>query len=179
MRVLTVLLGLIAGTTALTGATLEKLSLDEMIEKSTAIVRGRVVSARTLSRGPVLYTLSKVQVLERLKGADGSTVEVALPGGSQRGVRQSFSGTPELSGEREYILFLWTGKSGINHVIGLSQGLFVIAAGVNGEAVVHRAASGEVMIDPKSGRRVEDAAISMALSELRDRVDRALEGGSR
>ncbi len=176
MRVFAVVIGLIAGAAALGGATLEKLSLEDMIEKSTAIVRGRVGPSRAISRGPVLYTLSDIEILERWKGPDRASVEVAIPGGSNNGLRQDFSGAPDLTPGSEYVFFLWTGKSGLNHVIGLSQGLFVITANEKGEAMVHRAASGEVMLDPISGQPIDDSAITLALSELRDKVDRMLGG---
>jgi hypothetical protein len=176
MRVASLLIAILLGALALPGATLEKLSLEEMIEKSTSIVRGKVIGARTISRGPVIYTLSDVQILERWKGSDRAAVEVAIPGGSRAGYRQEFSGAPGLSGEREYVLFLWRGKSGINHVIGLSQGVFTVSADENGNVVVHRAASGEVMLDPKTGQPIEDNALTLGLGELRDRVDRTLGG---
>jgi hypothetical protein len=176
MRVTKFLTGLLLAALLLPGATLEKLSLEEMIEKSSAIVRGRVVSSRSLARGPVIYTLSSVEILERWKGPDRQSVEVAIPGGARGGLKQEFSGAPEIGRDSEYVFFLWTGRSGINHVIGLSQGLFTITTGENGEVIVHRAASGEVMLDPKSGRPIEDEALTLALDELRDRVDRTLGG---
>ena len=176
MRAAQLLIAILLGALGLSGATLEKLSLDDIIEKSTSIVRGKVVGARTVTRGPLIYTLSDVEILEQWKGAERSAVEVATPGGSRSGLKQHFSGAPTLSGDREYVLFLWTSKSGINHVIGLSQGVFTVSADENGNVVVHRAASGEVMLDPKTGQPVADQALTLGLGELRDRVDRTLGG---
>jgi len=176
MRLASLLIAILLGALALPGATLEKLSLEQMIEKSTSLVRGKVVGTRSISRGPVIYTLSDVQVLESWKGRERASVEVAIPGGSKAGYTQDFSGAPGLSDDREYVLFIWTGKSGINHVIGRSQGVFTIGADANGNAVVHRAASGEVMLDPKTGRPMEDKALTLGLGELRDRVDSTLGG---
>ena len=44
------------------GATLEKLSLDEMARKSTAIVRARIEGSRAVQRGALIYTLTRVSV---------------------------------------------------------------------------------------------------------------------
>ena len=69
---------LIAVAAALPGAaaTLERLTLDEMIQQSTAIVRGRVSAAGSLQRGPLIYSRWRIQVAERWKGPAGSEAEV-------------------------------------------------------------------------------------------------------
>ena len=48
-------------------------------------------------------------------------------GGVAGGIRQSVSGAPELKPGQEYVLFLWTSRSGLTQVIGLSQGLFQLS----------------------------------------------------
>jgi hypothetical protein len=44
------------GLPALASATLEQLSLNDMVQKSTAIVRGTVAASHTEARGPISYT---------------------------------------------------------------------------------------------------------------------------
>ncbi len=171
MRIrLSLVAGCIGLTTSLPATTLERLSLDEMITKSTAIVRGKVLSLRAEARGPVIYTHFAVEVLERWKGPEAARVEVALPGGSMPGQQQSFAGTPALVPGREYVLFLWTGKSGMTHVIGLSQGVFSLKSDGKGGMVAARSASSEAMLDSRTGRMVNDVSIQMGLGELRSRV---------
>lgn len=160
----------------LPATTLERLSLEEMTAKSTAIVRGKVLSSRAEARGPVVYTFFEVEVLERWKGPERARVEVALPGGSVRGMQQAFAGTPELVPGREYVLFLWTGKSGVTHLIGLSQGVFRLSGDGKGGMVAARTASSEAMLDGRTGRMVNDVSIRMGLDELRSRVAGALSG---
>src|SRR5689334_17355761 len=72
-------------------ATLERLSLDDMIVKSTSIVRGKVGQSRVVASGPVIYTYYTIQVSERFKGAQGTALEVAVPGGEINGLRQTFA----------------------------------------------------------------------------------------
>src|SRR5216110_1985496 len=90
----------------LQSATLERLSLDDMIAKSTAIVRGKVAASNAAASGPVIYTHYTVQVLERFKGAAGNTVDVTAPGGTVNGLRQTFAGAPTLNTGEEFIFFL-------------------------------------------------------------------------
>jgi hypothetical protein len=61
-------------------ATLERLSLDDMITKSTAIVRGKITGSWAAATGPVIYTHYTIQVSERFKGTGNGSVEIVVPG---------------------------------------------------------------------------------------------------
>jgi len=150
-----------------------------MILKSTAIVRGRVVSSQAAFHNSLIYTHFKIQVLERWKGPNETVLDVAIPGGWTRNLRQSFAGAPQLSPGVEYLFFLWTGKSGITHVIGLSQGVLDLVKDAGGNIMVARDATGELMLDPKTGRAVTDTAMRMRLREMSDRIQRTLARGAR
>ena len=173
MRGLLVILGL--SFVSLHAATLEYLSLDDMAKKSTAIVRGRVQSCAGEFRGSVIYTHCKVAVTEQWKGAAQTVVDVAVPGGTARGMAQIFSGSPKLAPGEEYVIFLWTGKSGMTQVIGLSQGIFDLKIEAKGQAVAQRAASSERMLDA-SGKEVTDSALEIRVRDLKAQVLRALAG---
>ena len=158
----------------LPAATLERLSLDDMITKSTAIVRGKVLNSYTQFNGPVIYTHYRIQTSETLKGTALPVVEVQLPGGTINRVRQSFAGVPEFQVGDEYVFFLWTGKTGATQIIGLTQGLFAVAAGGASDPVTTRPASHEVMLEHGTGRQVKDQTLSMHLSELRAHIQSTL-----
>lgn len=159
--------------TVASGATLQYLSMDDMIAKSTAIVRGRVGASSVSMDGPAgrgtIYTHYSVQVLEVLKGAAGGSVDVAVPGGALRNFRQTFAGAPTLRAGNEYVFFLWTSRTGLTQIIGLSQGLFTIQSDSGGKVVASRAASGEPMIGPNGGL-ISDQPRSIPLDELRARI---------
>ncbi|HEX8984363.1 MAG TPA: hypothetical protein VF767_02990 [Bryobacteraceae bacterium] len=161
----------------LSAATLEQLSLDEMTQKSTAIVRARVTGSYAAVSGSIIYTHYRVSVSERWKGPEAAELDVVVPGGAAAGQRQSFSGAPKLAGDSEYVLFLWTGTRGLTHIIGLSQGVFNVSRGAGGELDVYRAASGEMMLD-SAGRPVHDQSISFRMSDLRNRVSRVVAKGA-
>ena len=171
-------LGLTTGILPLRSATLQRLSLDEMITKSTAIVRAKVVDSYSAFSGPIVYTHYQLQVSERFKGPHTATVEVLVPGGVAGNTRQTFTGTPAFQPGDEFVFFLWTSPAGLTHVIGLTQGLFSIPRGAGADPVVTRAASHEVMLDGKTGRQVRDQALAMRLSELRSRIAGTLAGAA-
>jgi hypothetical protein len=154
-------------------ATLERLTLEDMIAKSTAIVRGKAVSSQAAFSGRMIYTHYSIQVSESYKGNGSGTLDVAVPGGVANNLRQTFSGAPELQADQEYVLFLWTGPSGITQIIGLTQGLFSVAAGADRDPSVTRLASRELMLAP-GGQSVKDQTLVMRLSELRRRIAGAL-----
>ncbi len=162
-------LGLLLLALAARAATLEYLSTDDMIARSTAIVRARVAGSDARMHGPLIYTHYSLRVTERLKGGTAAP-DVVLPGGTLQGRRQSFSGVPSLEIGKEYLLFLWTGPSGLTQVIGLSQGVLSIEQEAGGELIASRPASAESMVEPGSGRLIADRSVRIRLSELRTRV---------
>jgi hypothetical protein len=162
----------------LQGATLERLSLEEMVEKSTSIVRGKVLSSASRAAGPVIYTHYRVQVAEKYKGTAQGTIDVTVPGGQLNGVRQEVAGAPQLNPGEDYVLFLWTGASGTTQIIGLTQGLFSLGATGEKDPTVVRNASTELMLDRSTGRAVRDERLALRLSELRSRISGTLARGS-
>ena len=151
-------------------ATLERLSLDEMISRSTMIVRGKVTASWAAYTGSVIYTHYQIQVSEQFKGANRSSVEVMTPGGTVKGLQQSFSGSPVLNQGDEFVFFLWTSARGITWITGLTQGLFSLAGEQDADRMATRSASRELMLDPQTARPVKDSALSIKLSTLRSRI---------
>jgi hypothetical protein len=159
---------------ALQAATLEKLTLDEMVARSTAIVRARAVTASALWIGPTIYTRTHFQVLETWKGPNAAAVDVTEPGGSIGSAAQEYSGVPHFTPGQEFVLFLWTGPSGRTQVIGLSQGIFSVERPSGGAATVRRKPSGGLMLAPGAGAPVTDEEVVMPLSSLAAHVHAAL-----
>lgn len=166
---LVALLALSAGAT-----TLEKLSVDDLVQKSTLIVRARVLESRPSVVGKVIYTNYSVQVLESIRGAAGSTVTVSVPGGTYNGIQQRFAGTPRLDTGSEYVLFVWTGATKINHIMGLSQGLFTVKQNAQGETVLRRGALEADVVDA-NGNPINDPGMAMTLKDLRNRARKAVQ----
>jgi hypothetical protein len=161
----------------LPGATLERLSLEEMSQKSSAIVHVRVLDSYAAPYGPNIYTHYRVEIIDRWKGPNQTQMDVVVLGGVAGGLRQTFSGAPKLTAGREYLLFLWKSPSGLNHIVGFTQGVFDVQRGKSGKAMAFRAATSEQMLDA-AARPVRDQAVRMTLAELRQRVRQSLAAGA-
>ena len=151
---------------------LQQLTLDEMARESTSIVRARVTGSSEAVRGGDVFTLYKFETLEILKSGRAAQ-EVAVPGGVAGGMRQVVAGAPTLRAGREYVLFLWTGRSGLTQLMGMSQGLFSVEYTTAGDGLASRAAAGEQMLDA-AGHAVRGEALSMPLTELKAKVSKIL-----
>jgi len=154
-------------------ATLEYLTLDQMTSAATDIVRGTVTNTHTAVRGPVIYTVYTLQVTERLKGRSSRSIDIAIPGGINNGVRQTFAGAPELAGGGEYLIFAWRTPSGLNVIIGLSQGLFSVTSGSGGSEVIQTATTERVL--NTSGREIGVTPVHMTLAQIRGQIQRVAE----
>jgi hypothetical protein len=157
----------------LQSATLERLTLNDMVVKSTVVVRGKVLSSSTAVTGGLIYTHYQIQVIESLKGRNGGVLDVAVPGGVANGIRQSVSGAPEFQPGDDYVFFLWTSKAGVTQVIGLTQGLFRVT-GSGADPAIARSPSHELMLDAHTHRPVKDEPLNMPLSELRSTISEIL-----
>lgn len=151
-------------------STLQRLSLKDMALQSTDIVRGHVQRGRSEWHGSMLFTHYLVFVSDRWKGTGGPVVDLAVQGGVKDGLRQSWAGTPDLVDGREYVLFLWRGHSGLNVIVGLSQGLFVVNP-PDEEAV--QASSTEAMVNG-AGASTTATPVRMKITEMRKYVQRAI-----
>lgn len=154
----------------LQATTLQQLTVDEMIQQSTAIVHVKVTSSSAAMRGRSVYTFYQFQTLETLKGT--APAEVAVPGGIAGSIRQEVAGAPMLNTGGEYVIFLWTSNSGLTQVIGLSQGLFHVAQDASGNTVLVRAALSGATILNKSGQVQNPAAVTITLAGLKTEIQK-------
>ena len=152
------------------GATLELMTLEEMVQQSTAIVQARAGASRTVRSGPLLYTVTELEVLEQWKGKAARQLEVSAPGGQIGQLSQQFGGVPRLQPGSTYVAILWQGPSGRLHIIGLSQGLFKVRAQRDGQLLISRNPSSDLMLSPVSGQPVQAAPLAMPLDQLRERI---------
>lgn len=164
--------------TFLSGSTLQRLSLTDMIQKSTMIVRGTVrPGTSATARGPLIYTHYQVAVTSAYKGTPGASVDVAVPGGVLNGLQQPVAGAPVLNSGEDCVMFLWTSRSGLTQVIGLSQGLFSVSKNSQGQLMVTRGAANSPIVD-STGQPVTDVSVAMPLTELASKIQAVLAGSS-
>jgi hypothetical protein len=166
---------LLAVLVPLPASTLQQLSLNDMIRLSTTIVHGKAQQTVSSYSGSIIYTHYKVQVSETLKGPAASQLDIGVPGGAASKFQQTFAGAPTLAAGQDYVLFLWTGKSGLTQIIGLSQGLFLVSTNATGQLMVARGPSTERMVNA-AGQPVSDSAMQMLLTDLRSLIQTTLGG---
>ncbi len=87
------------------------------------------------------------------------------------------SGSPTLAAGQDYFLFLWTSRSGLTQVIGLSQGLFQVNSNSSGQLIVSRSGSSERMLN-SSGQAMSDSDIQMTLAQMANRIQSVLAGAA-
>lgn len=180
MGKLAAILGLaVSCLTCLSASTLQRLSLKDMTLKSTMIVQGKVLPGTSAAlRGPIIYTHYQIAVTATYKGSPAAqSIDVAVPGGALNGMLQPVAGAPTLTAGQQYVFFLWTSKSGLTQVIGLSQGLFNVATNAQGQAMVSRGAANATVLDA-SGKPVTDTGVQMSLAQLVSEIQSVLAGGN-
>jgi hypothetical protein len=175
MRLRLAITALLYAITAV-ATTLERLTLEDMTQKSTGIVRGRVIGCSGEMRQNVIFTRCEVSVSETWKGNAAPRQIVYVPGGRAGRLAQTIAGAPALETGQEYVIFLWAGRSGINQVIGLHQGVFQLVADAKGSTIAQRSATAERMLDV-GGQEVADQNLRYTATELKRRVMQVL--GSR
>jgi len=133
--------GFVSGLEA---TTVKRFSLEEMVHKSQRIMLGRRVSQETYwnKNRTRIYTATRFEVTEDLKGESRRTATVVTVGGTIDGMTLVVSGTPSFREHEEVLLFLEAGKSGNWILLGLSQGMFRVTADRRGVRTAHHASSG-------------------------------------
>lgn len=120
------------------------LSVQDLVNQSDVIAIGNCVETKTIWVDRSLVTLATVSVSENLKGTEGSTITVALPGGVDANrkipVAMSYPGAPQITpGENVFLFLTATGEvAGSYTVAGFSQGKFSIITDEDGQQVVSR-----------------------------------------
>lgn len=147
-------------------ATLELLSLNDLIVKSTAIVEAQVAGSSASFSGTVIYTHYKINVLAQWKGSSQTSIDVLVPGGAAKGISQTYPGAPQLTVGQKYVLFLWTSSKALTYTMGFTQGVFNLQPDGSGNLTAVQAPTTETMLLPGTGRAVKNPPISMPLGQL-------------
>ena len=109
----------------------QRLTLDEMIQKAQTIVQGRVRSVNThwSDNGKLILTSYTIDVEDAIKGQPGKTMEITLVGGKIGNLILYAAGMPAFDAGDQTVLFVEKSGAGISTIVGLSQGKFDIRNG--------------------------------------------------
>lgn len=121
------LFGLFASVPA-HATTLVELSLEQLSQASTEIVRGRAIAqeARWNSSHTTILTLTTIEIEQTFKGAPRRTVVIEQPGGALGNIRVRVPGTVSFRPRGSYYLFLEPAGAGASgyRLVGMAQGAY-------------------------------------------------------
>ena len=146
--------------------TVEKFTLDDLVQKSGRIIVGKCISreSRWNDRNTLILTTARFVVSEPLKGSSDGFVDVVTVGGTLDGITQTVSGMPVFEPEEEVLLFLEPSKNGAWQPLGMSQGKFrILRNRQTGEQEVVHSLSGLELYDPSSRSLSQQERPSRAL----------------
>ena len=133
--VIVALCALVSATTVI------PMSIEQLTSAATHIVRGHVIDTRSAwdDQHSTIYTYTRLQVDEMLKGSNSSVITVKQLGGSAGGYTLHVAGVHPWTNGENVVLFLRPSDEhdGTFSVVGLMQGDFR----------VRRSASGEIIAD--------------------------------
>jgi len=118
--------------------------MKQMAEEASAIVIGRCAGTQSQWVERNLVTDATITDLEWLKGDQGGTLIVRIPGGigniGKFQLAQTIAGAPQISPDEKVLLFLTRPDDGASNysVMGFSQGKFSVNQTNTGEEVVMR-----------------------------------------
>jgi hypothetical protein len=121
-----ILICVLATGVPLTAITVRPLSFAELVDRSTAVVHGRVSEVRgqwTADRHGI-DSLVTIDVMHYLKGSLGDSVTVRVPGGQAGGRVNIIPGAPTFAQGDQVVLFLRSEGPSIPIVTGTSQGVY-------------------------------------------------------
>ena len=107
--------------------TLARLSLDQLAVSADAVARVRCTSAESHWENGSIWTVTRFDVVETMKGNLPAQVTVRLPGGRVGHLIVTVDGTPKFDAGDESVVFLERSLTGGFSVAGWVEGTFRIA----------------------------------------------------
>jgi len=138
------ILGIILILSRNTFGTVEKLSIEEKIQRSNRIVMGTVRLTQSLweetEKGSRIFTYVYIDIEQYIKGSGGRLIEIKVPGGIVGEITQWVSDTPHFTQGEKVIVFL---RPEFFQVVGWHQGKYsvkddeVVALGIKVEKFIN------------------------------------------
>ena len=151
--------------------TLVRMSLAQLAQAATVIVRGSVVSqvSRWNAQHTRIFTFTTVAVAESLKGHAASTLTIQQPGGAIGDLHALVPGTVIFHPATQYVLFLEPGPRGRYLPVGMAQGAYRVYSDKAGLARI------ELPLGPLAiGSKSQIMGASPTLGEFHMAVTRVL-----
>ena len=166
------------------GTTFARLSISQMTQAASAIVRARCVANSAVEVSGEIWTLTTFDVQETWRGALPARITVRLLGGTSGNLTSHVAGIPRFRPGEQVILFLArtkhflaTTNGGDFSVVSWQQGTFRIQRDRGtGEELASQDTGAYITFDPASRRFLANGAIRMPVALFHAQVTSALEG---
>jgi hypothetical protein len=151
------------------GATVENISLAELVAESDVVVHARVLEKRSFVEGPRdwVYTETTIEVLEVWRGkvGKGASLTVRQLGGVVGDREMAVNGNAALTAGEEVILFLDSDEKKDRHyIVGMAFGKFTVTATGPKPTVTRSVGPVGSVLKPRA------AAAALTLETLKTRV---------
>lgn len=155
------------------GTTMVRMSLEQLSQASSVIVRGHVVSAESHwnAAHTRIMTYTMVAVDQAMKGSPGATVVVQQLGGTVGNRHVYVPGSARLEPQASYLLFLEPAESSRYVVVGMEQGAYRITRDTKTGREIVIQPTGEFHVGAAAGVTME----GMPLSQFQPGLSRAIE----
>ncbi len=167
--------GVVWPAAAVRAAVLRYLSLEDQCERAKIIVVAHAAgqSADWDDNRLRIYTDTRFEVEQTVKGGVAGVVTVRQLGGQVGEVGMSVAGSPMLAKGGRYVLFLDRRPDGKYRVVGLSQGCYPVLTDAGGKARVlpnMAAGSGARLLGRPQGQAVSARSLDEFLARIRLRL---------
>jgi|SRR5579872_3482988 len=172
--ILRVAMSLFAAT-SIHATTLARLSLDQLAVAADATARVRCTGAQSRWENGQIWTVTRFDVVETMKGTLPSRITVRLPGGRVGHLTATVDGTPRFKAGDEVIVFLERSRAGEFSVTAWVEGTFRIGRDPrSGAETVTQDSSNFAVFDVAARTFHTEGIRRMAIEQFRERVATAL-----
>ena len=157
------------------GTTLVRMDLDQLAASASLVARVRCLGNEVRVEGGEIWTFTRFEVLETLKGSAPSEINVRLLGGRMGGFVSTVDGVPRFSEGEQVFLFLESTRAGDFSVTSWVQGTFRIRRDNLARELVTQDTSGLAVFDPATRQFRPGGVRRLPVEEFRQRVRAAVE----
>lgn len=159
---------------AASATTLVRMDLDELAAKAAIVARVRCLENEARVDGNEIWTFSRFEVIETLKGSAPREITVRLLGGRVGHLISTIDGVPRFRAGEELYLFLVQTRTGDFGVAGWAQGTFRLRRyNVSGREEVTQDTGSVTIFDPATRQFRPGGVRRMPVEQFRQRVREA------
>jgi len=159
--------------------TIRPMTVEQMTKVASSVVEAHALNSWSAwnAQHTIIYTYTRLQVTNTLKGSPQSYILVKQIGGTADGYAQHVAGVRYLQPGEDAVLFLYQNNAepGTDVVVGLMQGQFRATRNKSGQTLVSNGVPGAEALQFGSNHVTVYQGSSMTLNELESRVRRTLQ----